>query len=283
MKLTLRHFIYIGLGLISLVLDIIFVLPTESRFGKPLIAISLFIGTLPFFIDVIREAKRQRELEEKFLEFTRNLSDTVRSGVPIPKAVIQVSTAEYGSLNPYVKKLARQIEWGFPMKEALINFAKSTQNRLIKRSISIVVEAERRGGHIQDVLNAVTESVLQVKKIKDERRSNTFAQLIQGYVVFFMFIGIMIVLQIYLLPQLNQISGIALEGFSTGGLITGDKSIVNPALINFELIFAGLILVQGLFAGLLIGKFAEGNFRVGLKHSLILMLGGYLIFALATG
>src|SRR3989344_2104375 len=96
-KITKKHIIGIILGILIIILDIILLYPLESRFFNAVIAFGAFIIVLPFFMDILKESKRQREMEEKFLEFTRNLADTVRSGIPIPKAIIQVSEAEYGA------------------------------------------------------------------------------------------------------------------------------------------------------------------------------------------
>lgn len=282
MEIKTRHILGIIIGIGILILDYLFIHPVNIGFFRAIIAIAVFAGISQFWFDSLRESKRQREIEEKFLEFARSLEETVRSGIPIPKAIVEISHTDFGPLTIHVKKLARDIQWGVPMREALNNFAKRTKNKMIKRSISIVIEAEQSGGNIQDVLAAVTASVLQIKKIKEERRASTFSQMIQGYVVFFIFIGIMIVLQLYLLPQLSDISGTALTGIGSMSSILEPKVDV-PATINFDIIFTFLILVQGFFAGLLIGKFAEGDYKVGLKHSIILMLFGYLIFAAVTG
>ena len=47
--------------------------------------------------------------------------------------------------------------------------------------------------------------------------------------------------------------------------------------------FLWLIVIQGLFAGLMIGKFTDGEYKYGIKHSFILMVVGYLIIATARG
>jgi flagellar protein FlaJ len=290
MKLKPTHLTGIGIGLFILIMDFILLFPTQSRFFKPLIAIAFLAGIFPFMSEIIKENKRQRELEEKFLEFVRAITDSVKAGIPIPRAIIEVSYADYGALTPYVKKLAHQIEWGIPLRESFMRFAKDTGNKVIRRSMSIIVEAEQSGGNIQDVMIAVSNSVLQVKKLKEERRANAFTQLIQGYFVFFVFIGIMVILQVYLMPQLSEISGTVIEGLKEGistgistGFFDGGEEQVGESLINFETLFIAMILIQGLFAGLMIGKFSEGSLKAGLKHSLILAISGYFIFTLATG
>lgn len=283
MKFKVRHAAGIFVALIIVVFAIYQLLPAESRWFKPLLGFAFFIAVFQFWLDILRENRRNREIEEKFLEFVRGVSDGVKSGIPIPKAISELGNVNYGALSPYVKKLIYQIEWGVPLREAFSRFAKDTGNNLVKRSMAIVVEAEQSGGHIDEVLASVTSSVLQIKKIKEERRSNVFSQIIQGYFIFIMFIAIMIVLQLYLLPQLTDISGSVLTGVTTGYTSGVGQTTVYPSAINFNFIFIFLILIQGFFTGLMVGKFAEGNLRYGLKHSLILMLIGYMSFTIAVG
>ncbi len=270
----------IFLGLALMALAYFFLYDLQSRWFKPIFALGLFTTIFQFWLDAMSEGKRQIEMEEKFLEFMRAISDGVKAGIPIPKAIRELSDTDFGALNPYVRKLVNQIEWGIPLRDGLIRFAKETKNPVIKRSVSIIIEAEQGGGNISGVLTSVTNSILQIKKIKHERRSNTFSQIIQGYVVFFIFIGIMIVLQVYLLPQLSDIGGVSMTGFQIG---FDDGSGTSTDFINFNMIFTALIIIQGLFSGLVVGKFSEGSLLPGLKHSLVMVLFGYLIFATVVG
>jgi len=287
MKLELKigHYVGIGLGLCVLILALLILLPQDSKFTNPVIAAGVAIILFPFWLDFLRENSRHREIEEKFLELVRSITSNVKAGTPIPKATIEAADSNYGALDPYIKKLKHQIEWGIPFREALIRFAKNTENKVITRSVSIIIEAEQSGGNIQDVLEGVTSSVVQIKKIRDERRSNSFSQVIQGYLVFFIFIAIMVVLQVFLLPQLADVSGEVLSGLTfDGGLTEADlDSETLPISVEFENIFIFLILIQGFFAGLMVGKFSEGSIKYGVRHSFILMLIGYLVFTLAAG
>ena len=288
LTIKIRHIIGIAIGVIVLLIDI-FLVPRDSSIFQPLIAVGFFAALLQFWLDLLRENSRQKEIEEKFLEFVRVITGNVRSGTPIPKAIREAAEeSNYGALTPHVKKLAYQIEWGVPFKDALSRFAKSTNNKIISRAVAIVTEAEQSGGNIQDVMEGVTTSVVQIKKVKDERRSNAFSQIIQGYIVFFIFIGIMIVLQTVLLPQLTGISGDVLSGLTYKGDVTkvgtaGLTATETPVTINFETLFIFLILIQGFFSGVMIGDFSEGNLNYGIRHSFILMLFGYLIFTIAVG
>ncbi|MBS3147066.1 type II secretion system F family protein [Candidatus Woesearchaeota archaeon] len=278
----LKHIIGLSLGIVIILLD--FILFRGTRLFQPALGIGVFVSIFMLWLDIITENKRQAEIEFKFLEFVRALVETIKSGIPIPKAILHIGNADYGALSPYVRKLANQVEWGMPLREALETFARDTNNRVIIRSISIVMEAERSGGNISEVLSAVTMSILQIKKIKDERKSNTYSQMVQGYFIFFVFIIIMLVLQIYLMPQLADISGTIAIGV-TGGFeayLEGDE-VTTQGGIDFDSLFLSLTMIQGFFAGIMIGKFAEGELKRGLKHSLIVMIISYLIITTVRG
>ena len=289
MEIKTKHYISIAIGLIIILLDFILFFGKKSRFFQPLIAIGLIVGALEFWLDFTKENKKQTEIEIKFLEFVRALVETVKSGIPIPKAIMQVSKSDYGFLNPYVQKLAHNIEWGIPLRESLKIFANSTENKVILRSVAIVIEAERSGGNIDEVLRAVSNSVAQIKKIKDERRADTYSQMIQGYFIFFIFIAIMLIVQVYLLPQLGDITltvSSGLGGMLSGGIDSMAGAQTNTAkatILDFNNIFLALILIQGFFAGLMIGKFSEGNAKMGLKHSAVLVIVSYLIITFFRG
>ena len=288
MELKTKHYIGIVLALVVLILNFVFLfnfLPPEIGpkhwSFNPILLIGFLIGSLPFILDFFTENKKQKEYELQFLEFVRTLVESVRSGVTIPQAIVNTSNVTFGSLTPFIKKLANQIEWGYPLHEALTIFAEDTKNSVIKRSVSIVIQAERSGGDMGSVLEAVTQSVFEIKKVKEERKSNAYTQTIQGYIIFFVFIAIMIILQIFLLPQITKIGGEIQQGLGSvsGGFAAG----AGGSDLNLGLIFIITILVQGLFTGLMIGKFADNDFKSGLKHSLIMMIGGYLLMSTAAG
>tara|TARA_Y100000310_G_scaffold345729_1_gene468914 strand:+ start:32 stop:877 length:846 start_codon:yes stop_codon:yes gene_type:complete len=277
-KFKKKYWIGILIALILLVLDFLYFFKT--RWFSPFLIIVLNVAWSQFWLDFFKELKRQKEIESRFLQFVRSLVGTVKSGVSIPKAIVQIANENYGALTPYIKKLKNQIEWGIPAPQALITFSNDTNNKVIKRTTSIVIEAERYGGNIEEVLDSVTESVVNVKKLKEERKSSVFSQIVQGYIVFFVFIVIMLVLQLFLFPQIQdiEVSG-GLAGLGIGGSaigVAGEKA-------NLDTVFFSLVLIQGFFAGVMIGKFSEGTIKNGLVHSLILMVSAALIITTVKG
>src|SRR3989344_2458906 len=286
LELKLKHYVGIVVGALILILDIVLFFDF-SKFSpgawyfSPILVIAILVGGINFFLDVLDENERQKELEVKFLEFVRSLVESVRSGVNIPQAIMHVSNTNLGALTPYVKKLASQLEWGYPLHDALTIFANDTRNEVIKRSVAIVVHAEKSGGDMGSVLEAVTTSVMEIKKVKEERKSNSYTQTVQAYIIFFVFVIIMIVMQVYLIPKLSSIGGEIGQGLGGLGVSAGAGS--GSSGVAFGPIFTATIVVQGLFAGLMLGKFAEGDFVSGMKHSLIMVVVGYLLSTTLAG
>ena len=278
-----KHIAGIILGSLILISDIIFFFSFRSPIGpkvwyfSPILVIALLFGTFFFFLDFLKENNRQKEIEEKFLEFVRSLVEVVRSGVSLPQAIIQISQSDFGALTPFVKKLSNKLQWGYSLHDALEIFSKDAGNDVITRSISIVTQAEKSGGDIASVLEAVTQAVLEIKKIKEDQKTNSYSQMVQGYIIFFVFIAIMLVMQLYLIPKLSGISAEISQTLSGSGLGAGGSAQ------DMGSIFLATIVIQGFFAGLLIGKFSEGKYKVGIKHSVIMVLSSYLIMSTMSG
>jgi len=169
---------------------------------------------------------------------------------------------------------------------------------VIKRAIATVIEAEQSGGNIEDVLTSITESLVEIKKIAQQRKASIQGQIIQSYIVFFVFLGVMIVIQNLLIPYIGGFSA-GTAGESISIIETQAATIQDGVDINLSS-FSGFILslgdwfislggrflmhavIQGFFAGLATGKMSEGTLASGLKHSVILVFVGYLIFSLAS-
>lgn len=251
----------------------------ESRFFFFVFGLGILIGAFPFVFTIISETKIAAEKEEMFLEFCRNLVESVRTGTPINRAIFNVKNKQYGVLSENVRKLANQISIGIPLGKALQTFSKDVQNSTISKALTLIGQAEKSGGEIGRILESVTEAVGAVDKLKKERKAAISALVVQGYIIFFVFIVIILVLQFQILPSMVDI---APAGGDLGGAIGigvgGGGAPMDADKIASSFIY--LLLVQGLFSGLVIGKLSEGSFKTGVRHSFILML---IAFMISTG
>lgn len=264
LKLELMHWLGIGAGAIVALFSLIVLKEDLMKF---VFVIALLVGVIPFFISFMLGQARQREKEDKFLEFTRDLVEMVRSGTPVGKSIINLRKRQYGSLTHHVEKLANQLTIGITLTNALETFAKEINSSVVSRAVSLISEAERAGGNIEEILEAVSASVAQVDKLRKERAASVSNLVTQGYMIFFVFIIIMLVMEFKILPLVSDLQGG--EGLSL------DVNQMDPDEFSKPLFF--MLLVQSFFAGLVIGKISEGTLKAGVRHSFILLTATLLI------
>ncbi len=261
------------LGVIILILNYMLV-PEFLPFLVPVINVvaAVVIGFPPVML-FYGSYRKKREIENQFITFLRDLTDSIDSGMTLPMALEHCSKRDYLALSPYVKNLVAQVNWGIPFRKALETFAKSTKSKLVNRAIATITETYRVGGKISDTLNSVSKSMVTIQKINAERRAAVYSQIMTSYLIFFVFIFIMVIIQVMILPTLtpSEISEVTLI-----------ENVTPIAPEQYQTIFTVFIVLQGFFAGLATGKMAEGSLTAGFKHSLILVVVGYAIFSLAT-
>ncbi len=268
--MELRKIHFIGIGLSILVIAGAFLLSGTKIFFF-LIGTGVLIGVLPFVISLINETREENEKEEMFLEFTRNLVESVKTGTPISKSIINLKDKAYGVLGDNIKKLANQISLGIPLNSALQVFAKDVNNKTVSRTITLIGQAERAGGDIGEILESVAEAV----SISDKKAAIS-ALVVQGYIIFFVFMVIILIMQFQILPMVSGIAELGAVGGGTFANIGGGETINQEDISNS---FLYLLLIQGFFTGLTIGKLGEGGIKAGVKHSFALMLISFIVSA----
>lgn len=273
------HWIGILFGVILIITGItFFVVQEERNFSLFVIGLGIASIALPFVAGVMGESKKEQEISEMFLEFSRNLAESVTTGTPISKSIVNMGKKNYGVLTPYIQKLSNQISLGIPVNRAFQTFAQDVDSPVIHRAVALISEAERAGGEIDYILESVATSISEIEKLKKERKAAISSLVVQGYIIFFIFIGIMIVMEFKILPLAVEVS--SFRGITQNPLVLDPTTNqANASLTNEDLasLFLYLLLAQGFFGGFAIGKLAEGSLKAGIKHSFILMISSFLI------
>jgi flagellar protein FlaJ len=268
MELKKIHGVGILIGILVIIIS--YFLAGENLFFF-LVGIGILISTVPFVFTVMREANIALEKEEMFVEFTRNLFESVSTGIPVSRSIINVKNKPYGVLSKHIKKLANQIYLGIPIITALQNFSRDSKNKLVSRTITLIGQAEKSGGDIGEILKSVADAVGTSDKLKKERKAAISTFVVQGYIIFFVFIVIVLVLQFRLIPL---IFNLGVGSITSAGEVTGGGAINVLEISNS---FLWLLITQGLFSGLVIGEISEQNLKAGVKHSFVLIIMAFFI------
>ncbi len=207
------------------------------------------------------EYSLRKNLVAMFPIYLNDVAANISAGMTLPQAMRATHTNNYGPLNTYVHELTAKISWGVPFEKAMQEFAHKTKSSSLKRTIQTIIETHRSGGQIDTILVSIAQSLHDLEKIKKERSSSVYGQMINGYLIYLVFLGVMVGMSAVLIPAFH----------------IEDTTGTNSKVV-FTDMFRWLTIIQGFFAGLAIGKMAEGTLIAGIKHSMVLTILGYSCF-----
>lgn len=229
--------------------------------------ISLIVALFPVAWVQRSEWKEREEIERNLADFLRDLSESIKAGMPVYQAIETAAEGDYGGLTPYVKQMRREILVGISFEEALERFADRAGTPRVNRMVSLVLRASRAGGNIGAVLEAASERARKHVEYTEERRRNTSAYVAIAYVAFFVFLGVIFALTSKFFPAMAEA---AKSGASSRFLPGFEKGAYQDA-------FFYLAVVQAVATGTFAGKVGEGEATAGLKHTAVLV-GVALVF-----
>jgi len=223
-------------------------------------AIFPFLGAIGFA--AMSYTKKLKSLETNLFIFLDDLRDLLQGGMNIVTAMEIITEHDYGSLNEYLKRIAAQIKIGVPFELSLINVFDDIESPIFGKVAQVISESTKFGGNLIKIFSSVSNYVKTINDMSEERKSKTFSTVFSSYFMFFIFIAIILTIQIVFLPMLasNDLSS-----------ATGGESTESLADINFNSYFLFLLVIQAGFAGPIIGKISENNAIAGIKHSIILL------------
>jgi flagellar protein FlaJ len=209
--------------------------------------------------------KWRKAIDEHLPDLFRSIVQAQETGMTLIQALEDASTRNYGPLTAELKKMNAQISWGMTFDEALIALGKRVNTVLMQRTVPLIIEASRSGGHVEKVFDPLGKFVQTTLLLDKERRNQTRPYVAIIYVAFFVFLFTVILL---------------FKSFFVGmeSLPMLETAVMSP--LEMERLFFHMTSIQAFFGGLVAGKMGEGTINAGLKHSLLMMLCGYIALKL---
>lgn len=205
--------------------------------------------------------KWRKAVDEHLPDVLRSIVQAQETGMTLPQALEAASKRDYGPLTSELKKMTAQISWGMTFEESLLALERRVNTLLMQRTLPLISEASRSGGNVERVFGPMGKFVQMSLLLDKKRRSQTRPYIAIIYVAFFAFLFTIILL---------------FKSFFTSieGLPILASAVMTPE--EMQRMFFHLTSIQAFFGGLIAGKMGEGTIYSGLKHSLILMLCGYI-------
>ena len=249
--------------------------PFEANlnFAKDLTAFTIIASMGPVGFYLHQKHKRIDHIESRLPDFLNDLAETRHAGLTLTAALQATSLADYGALSPDVQKMSNQVSWGVAFTDALQQFAERVPTMLVRRSTSLIIQASRTGGAVTEILRAAAKDAFELKALAHERRVTMLTYLVVIYVVFFVFLGVVFIMDAQFIPQVLAATK-AVEGSNSpfGG---GGSSISQDTL---RYIYFNAAMVQAVGNGLVGGVLAENRVTAGFRHAMYMTATSWILF-----
>jgi flagellar protein FlaJ len=263
----------------------------------------ILILTVPYSLYKFFQFKKVKNYEKEFPSFLRDLAESQRAGLTLLQSLQAASKSEYGLLSAEVRKMDKQLSWNVPLEKVLKGFSdRMSASKLIVRSLMVVDQATKSGGNVEETMEALADNIEALKDVQEEKSVLLNQQVLMMYAIFFIFMGITIALIKFLVPLLQS------EGLSGGlGVIGASNNPCSICINNpepacfgcsafftvstvfdfgppedpsayYKSLFLLMIIIQGVFSGLIAGQISADSVTAGVRHSLLMLFAGFAIF-----
>lgn len=301
MEVTKESRVTVIAAVIAVVLIVSGVIIGNTAILVNLIIISIMIVVIPTFLTRYAKYMWIKELENEFPSFVRDLAEAKRSGTSFPEAISLASKSNYGKLTLEVQKMHNRLTWGTPFLRVMEIFGtKLANSKIITEALNLIRESYESGGNVAATLEAISRDMLMLKEAENERESLIKQHVFIMYGVFFMFLGIAIMIIQVMVPMVkiqpnttnemmltftNPCEGVSHFPCDLFGIV-GEFLGVPPGVGQYYTsLFFLVVVIQGLFTGLIAGQIGDNSITAGTKHSLIMVIIsiGVFLFMSATG
>jgi len=234
-----------------------------------------FLGPYGFYVST--KERHTREIETRLPDFLRDVAEAGRFGMTLADAIVVASSGRYGRLTPEIKKMAAQIEWGVPASEAIRLLAERVKTPLVTRMASIIRKANDAGGNVADVLSMVSHDAKESILTQEERNVTMSTYVMVVYISFFVFIATILILEVQFLPKMEEAGRSVNDAAVEMGLTSiPGVNIQVSAIAEVSFIFLLSVIVHAIGDGILAGVIQNGSIPIGMRHSFIMLLCGFV-------
>jgi flagellar protein FlaJ len=230
-----------------------------------LVFFAVTVAVFPSAILSYMDYKWRKAIDEHLPDLFRSIVQAQETGMTLPQALEEAAKRDYGPLTAELKKMTAQISWGMSFEEAISTLGKRVNTVLVQRTVPMIIEASRSGGRVEKVFDPMGKFIQTTLLLDRERRTQTRPYIAIIYVAFFVFLFTIILLFKSFFVSIEQLPLLG-------------NAVMSPEAMRR--MFFHMTSIQAFFGGLVAGKMGEGTINAGLKHSLALMLCGYIALKL---
>ena len=257
-----------------------------TAYDDPLVHAALFVlGTFAVAYEIHR--RHLKAVEASVPDFLDRFASTNEAGMPIVASFGRVVGSDLGALTTELKRTWADVQWGARIENAFHRFQERVRTPAIARVVTLTTNAMRASGDLGPVLRIAANEAKATRRLERDRRSELLTYLVVIYIAFFVFLAIVVSLDVIFIPNIPTVeAATAAPTDPTGGgqVSTGPFSrasqLTQAQKDAYSLVFFHTGLVQAVSSGLVAGQMGEGTVKAGAKHATVMLTVAYGTFLL---
>jgi len=262
-----------SIGLILILIPIVFglfspqgpyLIPLSQKVNNIMVCGLIIAFSFPAIVEY-NNHRWSRQVDRNLPRLLRDVTEAVRSGVTLPRALEEASQRDYGPISKELERAVSKFIMGASWEESLMSLAKWLRRPTALRLSTILIEAHQTGGRIIEVLEASVNLFSSLDEYREEQFSNMRPYITTVYMAVVIFLIISHVVLHQFLAPLYQISA---------GVNVQETSLLSNILDAnyYTSILFWASSIESVFGGLIAGKIGEKTLSAGLLHSVILLV-----------
>ncbi len=267
-----------------------------SGITTPLVIFGVFISFIAYAVLEYFDFLHVKKAEETFSRFLRDYAEAINSGINFMQAFDVVIKNDYGALNPYIKRAKYRLSLNIPFPRVLELMRKElSKSKIVSNALDIIISAYYSGGDVGITMMDLSQTLLNIREIHEEKRVLLNQQVMIMYAVFIVFMIITVVLYYALKPLTELNTPLEIGDYSVKavnfcveypaimpvcelGYVFGYKPEENTTYLRVLLFL--LSIVEGIATGIVMGVIMENSYKEGLKHVAVFLSLVFLVFGL---
>ncbi|MCG1002767.1 MULTISPECIES: type II secretion system F family protein [Halobacterium] len=252
-----------------------------TAYDDPLIHAALFVlGTFTVVYEFHR--RRVKAVEAGVPDFLDRFASTNEAGMPVVQSLGRVVGGDLGPLTTELERTWADVQWGARVEHALGRFRDRTNTPAISRVVTLTTNAMRASGDLGPVLRIAANEAKATRRLERDRRSELLTYLVVVYIAFFVFLAIIVALDVIFIPNIPVVEAAAstdqLPSGGSSGAFSRTAELTQATKDAYSLVFFHTGLVQAVCSGLVAGQMGQGSVKAGAKHATAMLAIAYGTF-----
>jgi archaellum biogenesis protein FlaJ (TadC family) len=267
-------------------------------FGKPMGGVILFILGFWFTIQFLllaliwagylfcldmRIYQRTKAVELVFPDFLQLASSNISAGMPIDRSLWYAVRPNFGVLAKEIETVAKNTMAGDDLADALREFARKYDSKVIMRSINLILEGLAAGGEMADLLTKIALDIEETRILKKEMAASvttyaifiTFATIVAAPVLFALSTQLLAIIK-----EITANMGSSLKG--SGSFFKFSFSPDSIKLIDFKIFSYVMLAISSFSSACIVAVIQKGRVKDALSKIPVFILVAVLIYLVAS-